>query len=183
MPCGVIKYMEETDDHTLHVQQLFVRHQGQLKAFVLALWPDFARADDVLQEAFLAVTSKAAEFRPETNFIAWARSITRFKLLEARRHLNRGTVSADVLESLAAACPENWGEDRRLAALARCLGTLAPKAQEIVRLRYRREHSPSEIAQLLSGTVNSVGVALAKARLALRECMERQLKNKNEGVS
>ena len=60
--------MAETDDPTLRVQQLFVRHQGQLKAFVLALWPDFARADDVLQEVFLTVTAKAAEFEPDDEF-------------------------------------------------------------------------------------------------------------------
>ena len=168
--------MAKTDDPTLRVQQLFVRHQGQLKAFVLALWPDFARADDVLQEVFLAVSAKAAEFEPETNFLAWARSITRFKLLEARRNAPRtGAMSDDVLASLAASGPEDWGSDRKLAALAKCLASLAPKAQEIVRLRYHREHSPPEIAQLLSRSVNSIGVALAKARTALRECIERQL--------
>lgn len=167
--------MAETDDPRLRVQQLFVRHQGRLKAFVLALCPDFARADDVLQEVFLTVTAKADEFEPETNFVAWARTIARFKLLEARRQ-SRPTVDAEVLASLAASCPEDWGDDRKVAALTRCLGSLAPKAQEIIRLRYHREHSPPEIAQLLSRSVNSIGVALAKARVVLRECIERQLK-------
>jgi RNA polymerase sigma-70 factor (ECF subfamily) len=167
--------MAETDDPTLRVQQLFVRHQGQLKAFVLALCPDFARADDVLQEVFLTVTAKAAEFEPDTSFLAWARAIARFKLLEARRRLSHRSLDAEVLTSLAAACPEDWGSDRRLAALAQCLTTLAPKAQELVRLRYHREHSPGEIAAILSWTVNSVAVGLAKARAALGDCIERQL--------
>ena len=167
--------MAETDDPTLRVQQLFVRHQGRLKAFVLALWPDFARADDVLQEVFLTVTAKAAEFEPETSFLAWARSIARFKLLEARRKWNLRSLDADTLTSLAAACPDDWGNDVRLASLTKCLSTLAPKAQELVRLRYHREHSPAEIAAILSWTVNSVAVGLAKARAALRECIERQL--------
>lgn len=168
--------MAETDDPTLRVQQLFVRHQGQLKAFVLALWPDFARADDVLQEVFLTVTAKAAQFDPQTSFLAWARAIARFKLLEARRQLNIRSLDDQVLTSLAAACPDDWASDGRLAALAKCLTTLAPKAQELVRLRYHREHSPGEIAAILSWTVNSVAVGLAKARSALRECIDRQLK-------
>jgi RNA polymerase sigma-70 factor (ECF subfamily) len=167
--------MAENVDPTLHVQQLFVRHQGPLKAFVLAMWPDFARADDVLQEVFLAVTAKASEFEPGTNFPAWARSIARFKLLEARRRLNLHSLDHDGLTSLAAACPDDWGGDDRLAALAKCLPTLAPKAQELVRLRYLREHSAGEIAGILSWTANSVAVGLAKARVALRECIERQL--------
>lgn len=168
--------MSTRDDHTLHVQQLFVRHQGQLKAFVLALWPDFARAEDVLQEVFLAVTTKAHEFESGTNFLAWSKAIARFKLLEARRQLARPTVNNDVLESLSAACPEEWGEERKIALLATCLQSLAPRAQEVLRLRYHREHTPTEIARLLTRTVNSVNVALAKARLALRECLDQQLK-------
>ena len=69
----------------LRVQQLFVRHQGQLRAFVLAIWPDFGRADDVLQEVFLTVTTKAADFQEGSNFLAWSRAITQRKVHEARR--------------------------------------------------------------------------------------------------
>jgi RNA polymerase sigma-70 factor (ECF subfamily) len=167
--------MAKSDDPTLRVQQLFVRHQGQLKAFVLALLPDFARADDVVQEVFLHVTAKAAEFEPETNFLAWVRSIARFKLLEACRQSPGRSLDADVLESLAASCPDDWVGDEKLAALTRCLQRLAPKAREIVQLRYQREHSPPEIARILSRTTNSISVALAKARVELRECIERQL--------
>jgi len=167
--------MTEINDATIRVQQLFVQHQGQLKAFILVLWPDFAQADDVLQEVFLTVTAKAAEFDFDTSFLAWSRAIARFKLLEARRKLNLRSLDNEVLTSLAAACPEDWGSDSRMTALAKCLTTLAPKAQELVRLRYHREHSPGEIASILSWTVNSVAVGLAKARAALRECIQRQL--------
>jgi RNA polymerase sigma-70 factor (ECF subfamily) len=167
--------MGTPDPRTLRVQQLFVRHQGQLRAFVLAVWPDFARADDVLQEVFLTVTAKAADFREGSNFLAWSRAIAQRKVFEARRLARKPTISPDVLESLAAACPEAWAEDRRLARLAECLNALPPRAQELVRLRYHREHSPPDIARLLGRTVNSVNVALAKARVALRECVNRHL--------
>lgn len=167
--------MSTTPEATLRVQQLFVRHQGQLKAFLLALRPNFALVEDVLQEVFLTVSSRAAEFEPETNFLAWARSIARFKLLEALRRRPDVALDAETIASLAAACPDNWGEDAKLAALSACLTSLAPKAQEIIRLRYHREHSPPEIARLLSRSVNSIAVALAKARVALRDCIQQQL--------
>lgn len=168
--------MPNLDSHELRVQQLFIRYQGQLRAYLLALRPDFALADDILQEVFLTVSAQAADFDPNTSFLAWARTITRFKFLEACRRLPKDSLDPEAAASLAATCPENWAGDDRLAALARCLSSLAPRAQEIVRLRYLREHSPGEIAQLLSRTVNSVGVALSKARIALRECIERQLR-------
>lgn len=50
--------------HSILAQQLFVTYAPQLRAYALALAGDFAAADDVVQEAFLAVTAKAAEFQP-----------------------------------------------------------------------------------------------------------------------
>lgn len=47
-----------TDPHTREAHQLFVRHQPRIKGFILALLPDFAAADDVLQETFLVVQRK-----------------------------------------------------------------------------------------------------------------------------
>lgn len=170
--------MSCNDEHILKVQQLFVQHQGQLKAFVKAFCPNSARAEDVLQEVFLTVTVKAAEFDLEGNFLAWARSIARFKVLEAGRDGRAGRqrlLSSEIVESLAACCPEDWADDHRLDALTSCLGELAPKAREIVTLRYQREHSPTEIARLLDRTVNSVNVALNKARVALRLCIDKRL--------
>lgn len=167
--------MIENDEHLLKVQQLFVRHQTQLKAFVIALSPGFAQADDVLQEVFLAVTTKAHDFDLESNFLAWVRAIARFKVLEARRRSGHQSLSSHVLESLAASCPDEWASEERLKAMAECMGALAPRAKELVQLRYQREHSPREIARLLSRSVNSINVALSKARLLLRECISRQL--------
>jgi len=167
--------MSESDEHTLQVQQLFVRHQGALKAFVLALWPDFAEADDVMQEVFLVITRKAAEFQPETNFLSWARTVARFEVMAARRRTARTMIKAETLEALQAACPEDFATDRKLDALALCMEQLAPKAREIMRLRYQHEHGPGEIAQMLARSVNSINVALAKARAALRECVDRKL--------
>lgn len=167
--------MSEISEHTLKVQQLFVQYQSQLKAFALVLSADFVQAEDLIQETFLTVTNKAHEFDLNSNFLAWSRAILRFKLLESRRA--SGIQTVDFLDSLAMSCPEDWANDDRLQSLTYCIQNLPPKAREIVLLRYQREHSPVQIAELLSRTVNSISVALSKARLALRECMDRQLES------
>jgi RNA polymerase sigma-70 factor (ECF subfamily) len=166
----------QPDGHTVRVQQLFVKQQSAIKAFILSLQPDFAEADDVLQETFLTVTRKAGEFAEGSNFIAWAFAIARFKLLESRRRRAKaGALSDEVLETLAAAAPDEAFFDVRLRALRGCLERLAPRAQEIVRLRYHGERGPEEIARLLAWTPNAVSVALSKARGWLRDCVRRQL--------
>src|SRR5215469_17156992 len=61
-----------SSDKTMRIQQLFVKHQLGLRAFILSLEPNFTDAEDLLQEVFLVVTRKAAEFEEGTNFFAWA---------------------------------------------------------------------------------------------------------------
>jgi RNA polymerase sigma-70 factor (ECF subfamily) len=165
------------DPHTLGVQRLFVQHQQELRAFVLVLAPDFATADDVMQEAFLEVSLKAGEFRLGSNFHAWARSIARFKLLAVTRDRQRSArrLADDVVEALAAEAPEDDhdGHEAAVARLRSCLDRLAPMARELVRLRYVGEHLPEAIARMRSQSVNAVSVTLARARVALRECLER----------
>ncbi len=165
--------MNEFNSHTLKVQQLFVKHQPQLRAFALVFSSDFVQADDVMQETFLTITAKAADFDLDSSFLAWSRSILRFKLLEARR--KNPLITVDCLDSLIASCPDNWASDERIQMLTQCIEQLAPKSREIVTMRYQREHSPTQIAELLNRTVNSVNVALSKARQVIRDCMDRQL--------
>ncbi|WP_437221912.1 sigma-70 family RNA polymerase sigma factor [Planctomicrobium sp. SH661] len=167
--------MPEQDEQTLKVQQLFVKYQGQLFAFAVSLWPDFARAEDVIQEVFLTVTAKAHEFDPQTSFLAWGKAIVRLKLLEFHRAAKRNQSSEAMLECLISSCPEDWAGEEKLAALTHCMAELAPRAREVILLRYRNEHGPSEIARRLARTVNSINVTLSKARVALRECLDRQL--------
>lgn len=162
-------------DRTLQVQQLFVQHQGAIKGFILSLRPDFAEAQDILQETFLTVTRKAAAFQAGSNFVAWSFSIARFKVLEAARARRRETeLSVEVLDSLAAEAPREGVSEAHLFALRACLERLAPRAREVVRLRYHEEQAPGAIAARLAWGVNAVHVALARARVALRQCVEKQ---------
>lgn len=164
--------------HVLRVQQLFVAHQSHLLAFILALHPMPAEAEDVLQETFLVVTARAHTFADGTNFLAWACTIARFKVLEARRRGGReaARLSDAAVESLAADGPGESFFEPRLAALRECLGKLAPRAREVVWLRYQGFREPEEIAREIGWTPGAVRVALTRARAALRDCVEARLK-------
>jgi RNA polymerase sigma-70 factor (ECF subfamily) len=171
-----------SDSHTLAVQQLFVKHQQQLRAFVVALAPDFSAADELMQETFLEVSRKASEFQLDSNFAAWARAIAKFKVLGLTRDKQRAAfrLADDVVEALAAAAPPEEDDARHLAVidlLRKCLERLAPAARELVRLRYFGEHLPEEMARIRSQSVNAINVTLSRARLALRQCVENGLKN------
>ena len=165
-------------DYTLRVQQLFVTNQGKLLAFILSLQPGFTEADDILQETFLVISRKAATFEPGTNFLAWACTIARFKVLEFRRRQNQQTarISEAAIESLCADLPEEGFFDSRLGALRDCLHKLAPRAREMIWLRYQGAREPDEIARQVAWTPGAVRVALTRARGVLRACVESKLK-------
>lgn len=162
-----------TPESTTTIQQLFVRHQSKVRSLALALTGDFSIAEDVVQETFLTASAKAAEFRPDSNFVAWVLAIARLKVLERRRSDRR--LSREVIESLAASLPQEALEERRLMPLLDCIDELPPKSQELIRLRYFSEHGPGEIAAMLGRSVVGVNAALVKARAVLRECVTKKL--------
>lgn len=161
---------------TALVQRLFVENTEVVRGFILALMPDFARADDVLQETFLTVTRKAAEFRPGTEFPRWACTIARYKVLEARRGATRAgeELPNDLIEQLAQS-PEAWRSDVRLDYLEQCIEELAPHTRQALEMRYDEDKSPAQIAMVLGWTADSAYSVLSRARSFLRACIERRM--------
>jgi RNA polymerase sigma-70 factor (ECF subfamily) len=165
-------------EQTALVQGLFVQHLPALRGFVLSLVSDFSLVDDVVQETFLVITKKADSFQRGTNFRAWAWTIARYKVLQMLEK-NAPTperFAPEVLEALGAhETVETWCSDEQLQHLAKCMEELAPKAREAVELRYQQAHRPPEIASRLGWTVESVHVALSRARVFLRDCVTHRM--------
>lgn len=160
------------------VQAELLRHAEQLKGFIAALVADRDAAEDCFQELFLTVAAKAADFAPGTDFLAWACTIARYKVLQhlERRRRHAGGLDPETIAALAAdadAYHDAW--DERRAALADCLERLPPAARRLVEARYVHGLAPSAIAAASGRSANGVSVALAKARDALEGCIGRRL--------
>src|SRR5262245_66469592 len=74
-----------------------MEHRSMLHSFVYALLREPHLTEDILQEVAVVLWSKFSEFRPGTDFGAWARSIAFREVLSARRsearahrHLDEG---------------------------------------------------------------------------------------------
>jgi RNA polymerase sigma-70 factor, ECF subfamily len=165
------------DDKKSLAQRLFIQHSAHLRGFIVALLPDLAQVDDVFQETFVTVTAKADAFDPDRDFLAWACGIARLKVREAGRRAARQwrPLSDEVLDALAASEPAVAAEDQRLGLLVDCVQGLAPQSRRIVELCYQQAHKPAEIARLVQWSVESVYVALSRARAVLRQCVDRKL--------
>lgn len=169
-------------DPVRSVQSLFIRHTAALRGYVLALVPDLNRAEDIVQEIFLVVTDKAADFEPGSDFLAWVTTIARYKVLESIRSAGRqaGSLSPSVVEALAACAPtDGEAEPAAVAALTGCLDEIAPRARQVIDLRYRDSLKPADIARRIDWTAPAVSVTLSRARASLRKCVEARLEDED----
>lgn len=161
------------------VQQLFLKHTGLIRSFIIGLYPNFSQADDILHEVFLTVSEKSDQYRPGTNFIAWARSVARLKVLEHWRKNKKGEVllSEDAVQAVADEADifdDTW--DSRRKVLDECLENIVSKARQILDMRYVDGKSPKDIARQMEWTEGAVNVTLSRTRKLLRECTQNKLK-------
>lgn len=170
------------EEHSLHVQQLFVRNQQAVLGYVLSMEPNYADAEDIVQEVFLVISRKAHTWSAGTNFLAWACTVARYSTLDFQRKRTRrvARLDEDVMELLYGSdIPDEATTVHHVSLLQTCLNRLAPKARELVWLRYHNVQKPEQIAERVGWTPNAVNVALARARTFLRECLEHQLASSN----
>jgi RNA polymerase sigma-70 factor (ECF subfamily) len=158
------------------VQRLFIEHMDRIRGYVRAILPDADLANDVVQEVFLALSARAADYDAGRSFESWAFGFARNKVLEvARKARPQGRpLDADVLDVLTVSCPDLALSEEEHRQLDACIGRLAPKARAIVEHSYRTRLKPHEIADLIGWTQNSVRVALSRARAFLRKCVREQ---------
>jgi RNA polymerase sigma-70 factor (ECF subfamily) len=167
------------EQHREAVHALFVQYSADLRGYILALLPDLSLADDVLQETFLTVSRKAASFKLDTNFLAWACAIARFKVKEAARSRSPRlqTLSDEVIDALCASePPQETDDNQRLLLVDQCLEQLPKHTRRAFELRYEQAHSAPEVARRLGWTTESAYVILHRARTVLRNCVEGRLK-------
>ena len=157
------------------------QHREALLSYAFALLRDWVRAEDAVQDAFIVVMNKWAEFRPGTSLFLWVRQIVHFKVLEAARMRKMSPVEEELLSRVAASMQRGLDEEisrvqrLRRQALQRCMSHLDPKSAGLLAGFYTESMSCETLAQLQRRSVNAVRLALSRLRKQLQECVSRQL--------
>jgi RNA polymerase sigma-70 factor (ECF subfamily) len=157
---------------------LMTQHQRRIFAYIHALVPSRADAEDILQETSLVIVEKFAEFTPGTDFVAWAFQIAWWRVRAARQKFARAKVVFDdeVLESVAHTAAEMHTEvSERHEALAHCLQKLPPRDRDLLLTRYEPGAGVQEAAQRSGRSLEAAYKALARLRKLLFDCVTQQL--------
>ncbi len=168
----------EIPDHAEFLR-CYNRHYRDLYRYALMLVPRQADADDVLQEASVALWKKFGQYNPKLPFLPWAKRFVFLEVLNFRRRQKNVPVllSDSVIEQLAA---ENTAHEEVLAAqseaLERCVAKLRPKDREVLEVRYDSETSLVDFANSAGRSVGSLYVILNRIRKQLLQCVGRALR-------
>ncbi len=83
--------------------------------------------------------------------------------------------NTDLLNDDSGRDPETETEFRRMMeGLNHCLGTLTPKAQQIMRLRYGRQITNEQIGGLVGGSKQYIGRVIRKSLGLLKVCLDQR---------
>src|SRR3954454_25062872 len=90
-------------DRSKQLMALITRHQRQIFAYIYTLVPRRHDAEDLLQETSVVICEKFHEFRPGSDFVAWACQIAWWRVRYSRQKFARSKVvfDQDVLDAVA----------------------------------------------------------------------------------
>jgi RNA polymerase sigma-70 factor (sigma-E family) len=164
------------------VAQLYAAHWRRLVRLAVLLLHDQGAAEEVVQDAFVAMHGRWRSLRDPDKALAYLRQTVVNRSRSALRH--RGVVERYVarqsgaLPVADAADGASLAADRRSAVLD-ALRTLPTRQREVLALRHYLELSEVEIAEALGISRGSVKAHASRGSAALRELLADHLSEGN----
>jgi len=155
------------------MDSLYQRYSRILYSLAYRMVADHQVAEDLLQDAFLAVWRRATTYSPQTGAArSWLISILHHRTIDyLRRVRRRSTIQEAPLEELelneSIAYPDAWDaawQSVKSSQVRAALMKIPPEQRLVIELAYFQGWTHSEIAE---GTQISLGTIKARMRLGL----------------
>jgi RNA polymerase sigma-70 factor (ECF subfamily) len=160
--------------------QLVQKYQDYVFTLVMRFTDSREDAEEISQDIFVKSYRSLADFRGDSKFSTWLFTIVRTTCITFLRKKKLATVSID--QEKTATQLENRESDfkadrieqrSRHAMVNEAIRLLSPNDGQLITLFYKGEQSLEEIGQVMGLDPNTVKVKLHRARLRLREKMEK----------
>lgn len=191
LKCGRLHFAQMTIPSSLH-HDLEALRPSLLRFAALQLRNE-SLAEDVVQDALIAVLEKPGRFGGRSSLRTYVTGILKFKIIDMLRSTARerpldagdGRSEADTIDALFRAdghvveTPRQWGDPEETLAqkdffrvLEICLEKLPEKTARIFMMREWLELETEEICKELGISTSNAWVMLYRARVQLRECLD-----------
>jgi RNA polymerase sigma-70 factor (ECF subfamily) len=168
------------------------KHRPQLLKYAMLQLRNLAQAEDAVQETMVAAIRGAAGYAGGSTVRTWLIGILKHKIIDLIRKASREQ-SLDAFESSPddmdvlfqadghyAETPADWGNpeeslsrQRFFAVLQDCMDSLPKTTAQAFAMREVMGMDTGEICESLRITDSNCWVLLYRARMKLRECLER----------
>jgi RNA polymerase sigma-70 factor, ECF subfamily len=157
--------------------RLLLAAEPKIRGFIFSLLPNWHDADEVYQDTSLVLWEKFGEYRPGTNFCAWACQIAWNKVrnFRSRQATALRLFSDALLEAVAEERLHRSDWDRRRDALAACCEKLRVGDRDLLERCYQRSTTIKQVAAQLSRPVDTVYKSLKRIRHSLYLCVHQTL--------
>ncbi len=162
------------DAAALHA--LYERESRWLLGVALRIVRDRAHAEDVLQDAFVQIWSKAGSYRRAIGSArGWIYTVVRHRALDEARRLGREQPAGDAIERLSDAvaqadAPDSAAHGMR-EALAHCLAQLDAQRRHCIVHAFVDGYTYAQIADALGTPLATVKSWIRRSLLVLKDCL------------
>jgi len=159
---------------------LFRTSEDRIFGFILTFLPNFARAEDILQETMIIMWRKFDEFEPGTNFAAWGIKIARYNLYKFHESQQAGVIrfDSDAIEAISkqVADSDTCKTNSYIDALLHCFEKLGTQSRQLLLLKYEQNFKVHEISQKIGRSIRDTYRMLSRIQHSLHECTSQTLK-------
>ncbi len=152
-----------------------------LYSLALKVTNDSAEAQDIVQDVFLQLWQKAADYTPARGSVfSWAATLTRNRAIDRIRMRRRraeiitesgSEIHGGVSGAEAATAAESLGMQEQATAVRAALGGLAPEQRSAIELAFFSGLTQQEIAARLNEPLGTIKARIRRGLLKLRDSL------------
>lgn len=154
--------------------ELVRRYEKAVRAVALDVSGDYHLAGDIAQDAFIKAYENLASLRTPEAFGPWLLKIAKRIAFEQAKQIVKGN-SPEIKLSEVVEKPNGQLDDEKKWLLAAVV-KLPQVERQVVMLRYFGRNNVSDVARISGRSVGTVTKQLSRARIRLRQMLERSEK-------
>lgn len=180
---GLIGFMTDVHDSNERFMTYWARSEPRVFAYIYTLVPNWADAQDILQDTSIVLWQKLDQFTPGTDFVRWACRVAFFEVKKYRQrsHL-RGPLLSESFVDLLAKRMDDSAENLQIlvAALGSCMEKLKVPERELIRVCYVMRVEVKSAATQLGRSCDDVYKSLQRVRRKLFDCICRTVRREEQ---
>lgn len=153
-------------------EALVRRHQRRVYSLAWHAVRDQMLAEEIAQDVFMQLHGALGRIESAAHLGAWLRRTTTHRVIDTLRARRPSRSLEEIAEPRV---PHGAGDPLAERRVHRALQRLAPRARLIVMLRYMDDLAPTEIADTLDMSLNTVKSHLRRGLSVLRARLQREV--------